>query len=325
MGAIFLTESDVHQLMDMDSSIGIVEECFRQLHAGKATNNPRQRSYSPGIMLHSLSASAEYLNKVGWKNYTTTREAAHFHVAVYDSVSGKMEALIEADYLGQLRTGAASGVATRFMTSDKVSTVGLFGAGKQARTQLEAVCAVKNIQEVKVFCRNEKKRTKFAEEMSDSLKISVEPADSPEQAVKDKDIVITATTSKVPLFDGNDLKEQAHINAIGCNFWNKAEIDTATITRSSRIVCDSILQCQKEAGDFREAIETGILNWDEIQELADVVGGEPPLNRTIKLNRNSEHGLTLFKSVGLGLQDVAMRAEILKRAREKNIGEELPF
>jgi ornithine cyclodeaminase/alanine dehydrogenase-like protein (mu-crystallin family) len=319
MGAIFLTESDVHQLMDMKSSIEIIEECFLQLHAGKATNNPRQRSYSPGIMLHSLSASAEYLNKVGWKNYTTTREASHFHVAVYNSVSGKMEALIEANYLGQLRTGAASGVATRFMTSDKVQTVGLFGAGKQAKTQLEAVCAVRNIQKVKVFCRNEKKRNQFTLKMSDQLNIPVEPVDSPEQAVKNQDIIITATTSKVPLFNGNDLKEEAHINAIGCNFWKKAEIDTTTITRSSQIVCDSILQCQKEAGDFRKAIESGILNWDKIQELADLVGGEPSLNRT------SEQGLTLFKSVGLGLQDVAMGAEILKRAREKNIGQELPF
>ena len=148
MPALYLTEDDVRDVVDMETAIDAVEEAFRRLADGTANNVPRRRAFAPGIVLHSMSAAAEYLGLVGWKNYTTCSSGARFHVAIYDAETGEMTALIEADYLGQMRTGAASGVATSYMARPDAKTVGLFGTGKQARTQLKAVCSVRRIERV---------------------------------------------------------------------------------------------------------------------------------------------------------------------------------
>ena len=159
MPTIFLTEDDVRELMDMETSIEVVEEAFRQFAAGEAKNVPRARAAADGILLHTMSASADYLGLVGWKAYTTTKQGARFHVAVYDIDTGEMAALIEANYLGQLRTGAASGVATEYMARPDAKVVGIFGSGLQARTQLKAVCTVRRIERVEVYSRNDDRRT----------------------------------------------------------------------------------------------------------------------------------------------------------------------
>jgi len=318
MPALFLTEQDVQSLVDMSTAVDVVQEAFLQWADGKAMNVVRRRAKAPGIMLHSLSAGAEYLGYVGWKNYTTTREAARFHVSIYDQTTGEMVAFIEADYLGQLRTGAASGVATAAMARPESRTVGLFGTGKQARTQLEAVCEVRKIDYVEVYSRDENRRVEFAEEMSKRLGIEIEPSPYPADVAAEKDIVITATTSKEPLFPGSELSEGTHLNLIGSNHLRKTEVDLMTIRQADVIVCDSIEQCQLEAGDFVEALETGVTEWSLMHELKDVVAGKVT-------GRPTDEAITLFKSVGLGLEDVALAAEILKRAREQGIGEELPF
>jgi len=318
MPALFLTEQDVQSLVDMSTAIDVVQDAFQQWAEAKAMNVSRRRAKAPGIMLHSLCAGAEYLGYVGWKNYTTTREAARFHVAIYDNITGEMAALIEADYLGQLRTAAASGVATAAMARPDSRTVGLFGTGKQARTQLEAICEVRKIDYVEVYSRDENRRVQFAEEMSERLGIEIEPSPYPSDVAAEKEIVITATTSKKSLFPGNELTEGTHLNLIGSNHLRKTEIDLMTVRQADVIVCDSIEQCQLEAGDFVEALEAGVTEWSLMHELKDVVAGRVT-------GRPTEDAITLFKSVGLGLEDVALAAEILKRAREQGVGEELPF
>ena len=318
MPALFLSEDDVRELMDMETSIEVVEQAFRHLADETAANVPRVRAVAPGIVLHNMTASADYLGLVGWKAYTTTKSNARFHVAVYDSSSGAMRALIEADYLGQLRTGAASGVATQYMARPDSKVVGIFGSGKQARTQLKAVCTVRRIEHVAVYSPNAERREKFAEEMSEYCATKVVPVHNPEEAAAEKDIVITASGSKTPVFDGRVLDEGTHLNVIGSNWMQKAEIDSTTVQRADHIVCDSIEACRSEAGDFRGPIQDGITDWRLMRELSDVVTGR-------KTGRAVPEDVTLFKSVGLAIEDVAMAAKIIDLAQENGLGEDLPF
>lgn len=313
---LYLTEDDVQELMDMESSIEVVEQAFRALADGQATNVPRARAACSGIVLHTMSAAAEYLGLVGWKAYTTTKQGARFHVAVYDTQTGEMAALMQANFLGQLRTGAASGVATEYMARPDAKIVGIFGAGLQARTQLKAVCTVRRIERVEVYCRNEERCSQFAEDMTEYCATKVVPVRVPDQAAAEKDIVITATTSKTPLFDGRVLDEGTHLNVIGSNFLSKAEIDVTTIQRADHIVCDDIQQCKLEAGDFSPALEQGMTDWPLMHDLADVVADR-------ETGRALPENITLFKSVGLAIEDVAMAAKIIERAREEGLGKEI--
>lgn len=318
MPAIYLTEDDVRELIDMESSVELIEQAFREMAADRARNVPRARAMAPGIMLHSMSASAEYLGTVGWKAYTTTRQGARFHVAVYDAASGELMALVEADYLGQLRTGAASGVATEYMARPDAKFVGLFGTGKQARTQLKAVCTVRRIERVEVYSRDAQRRAAFAEEMSEFCGVEVVPSSLPDDVAAEKDIVITATSSKVPVFDGQSLEEGTHLNVIGSNFLGKAEIDVSTVRRADHIVCDSIEACRIEAGDFVAALEQGVTDWRLMTELADVVADR-------QTGRATPDDITLFKSVGLAIQDVALGTRVAELARQEGLGKPLPF
>ena len=318
MTARYLTESDVTSLLDLPTAITLVEEAFRQLALEKADNQPRVRASAPGIMLHTLSAAAEYLSTVGLMSYTTTKSGAKFHVLLYDGQTGALTAMIEANRLGQLRTGAASGVATQYMARRDAADVGLLGTGFQARTQLEAVCHVRRIRRVDVFSRDVGRREEFARAMSQRLDVEVTPVHSPDEAVDEKDIIITATTSRTPTFDGRSLAEGTHINAVGSNSLRRAELDSDAIRRSDIIVCDSIEQCQREAGDFNQALELGVTDWRLMHELSAVVAGH-------QSGRSSDEQVTLFKSVGLGIEDIAVGAHILERAIDEGIGQELPF
>ncbi|REK05976.1 MAG: ornithine cyclodeaminase family protein [Planctomycetota bacterium] len=317
MPALYLTEEEVGRLLDIDVAIGACEEAFRQLAAGEAEHIPRSRAKAKGIMLHSMSAAANYLGLVGWKSYTTTRQGANFLVGLYE-LDGKLAALIEADKLGQLRTGAATGVAVELMADPTAQEMGLFGAGWQAESQLAAVARTRPIKVAYVYSRDETKRTEFADRMSSKLGIDVRPADRPQDAAEELPIVVTATTSRQPVFDGSGLAEGALVCAVGSNALNRAEIDTHVVRRADNIVCDSIKACQQEAGDFVDALEKGVFDWSRAVELSDVVAGRAT-------GRNTRDSIVLFKSVGLAIEDVALGAVALKRAREQGVGRELPF
>lgn len=318
MPALYLTEADVRHLADMRTALDAVRRAFVALGEGQAENVPRRRAAAPGVMLHNMHAAAGYLGVVGAKVYTTTKAGFQFHVLIYDAATGSLSAMIEADHLGRLRTGAASGVATELMARPEASTVGLFGAGRQARTQLEAACAVRRLSRVDVFSRNADRCANFAEEMSRQLDVEVVPALRPDLAAMEKDIIITATASKTPVFEGRLIGEGTHLNVVGSNFLQKAEIDVDTVRQADIIVCDSIEACKLEAGDFVDAIEAGVTCYKNMQELADVVTGKAT-------GRATADDITLFKSVGLAIEDVALGYEVLRRAKETGVGEELPF
>lgn len=318
MPALYLTEADVNQLLDIRLAIEVVEEAFRQLADGKADNVPRVRAKGRGIVLHTMSAAADYLGLVGWKCYSTTRAGAHFLLGLYDSTSGALVAMIEADRLGQLRTAATTAVAVEWMADAAAGELGLFGAGRQARTQLEAIALTRPIKQAFVYSRDETKRREFAAEMSRRLNLDVVPVDRPQDAADDLPIVVTATTSTIPLFDGNGLAEGTMVAAVGSNWLTKAEIDANVVRRADNIVCDSVAACRNEAGDFIDALEKGVFDWSRAVELADVVAGAA-------VGRSTRESVTLFKSVGLAIEDVALGGKLLDLARAKGLGQALPF
>jgi ornithine cyclodeaminase/alanine dehydrogenase-like protein (mu-crystallin family) len=318
MSAIYLTEVDVQQLIDMPTAIEAVREAFEQLAAGGADNVPRVRARAPGVVLHSLSATAEYMGVVGWKIYTTTRGGASFLVGLHDAATGRCEALIEADRLGQLRTGATTGVAVEWLANPRASEVGVFGSGRQARTQLEAVARVRPLSMAYVYSRSAENRQKFADEMSARLRIEVRPVDRPQEAAEELPIVVTATSSATPVFDGQCLAEGALVCAIGSNWATRAEVDSHVVRRADNIVCDSVKACRLEAGDFAESLQSGVFDWNRAVNLADVVAGTA-------VGRSTKDSIVLFKSVGLAIEDVALAAKLVELARAAGKGQPLPF
>jgi alanine dehydrogenase len=319
MSALYLTEDDVAWLLDIDTAIECVEEAIRQLGSERAENQPRRRVRGgDGSMLHVLSAGAEYLGYTGYKAYSTTRAGARFQFGLFDAKTGQPAALIEASLLGQMRTGAASGVATKYMARPDAKIVGCFGTGLQARSQLKAVCSVRRIERVEVYGRSDARRQRFADEMAELCNVPITAMHSPDEVAAEKDIVICATTSNVPLFDGHVLSEGTHLNVIGSNYLAKTEIDVTTVRRADHIVCDSIEACKLEAGDFVPALEDGSLAWSRVHELSEVVHGR-------ETGRANSEDITLFKSVGLALEDLAVAVRILEKARIEGIGQPLPF
>lgn len=318
MSARYLTEADVARLLDMRIALEAVQEAFERLGAGEADNAPRQRVQAPGMVLHSMSAAAGYLRRAGWKSYSTTRRGAQFLIGLYDTESGELLALIEANRLGQLRTGATTGVAASWMAAPEAAELGLFGTGWQARGQLAALAAVRPIKQVYVYSRRDEQRETFAREMSQELGLEVIPVDRPQEAAQDLPLVVTATSSREPVFDGQWLSEGAFVAAVGSNRLTRAEVDCTVVRRADTIVCDSVAACRNEAGDLAAAIETGVFAWSQAVDLADVVSGRAA-------GRRRTESITLFKSVGMAIEDVALASRLLDIAVADGAGQPLPF
>jgi alanine dehydrogenase len=304
MNIRFITESDVRQALTMPMAIDAMRGVFQALANGTAHDVPRVRAKGKGIVLHSMCAAADYLGLVGWKQYTTTRHGAKFHVGLYSQDTGELVALIEADRLGQLRTGAVTGLAVDLLAPSDIDQVGLFGTGWQAESQLEAIAAVRPLRRVHCFSRREEKRREFAERMSAALSVEVIPVTDPREAVAGMPIVVTATASRVPVFEGDWLEDESLVCAVGSNWLNKAEIDVTTIRRAGAIFCDSIECCKNEAGDFVPAIESGDFEWSRAIELADVVAHQARAEV-------AADAITIFKSVGMAIEDVGIGAVLL--------------
>lgn len=317
MSALFLTESDVEQLLSMDMAIAALTEAFRQKAEGSIDNAPRARVRAEHSMLHILGAAVKTLGVMGVKVYSTTRAGARFLVHLYDCENGELLAVMEANFLGAIRTGAASGVATNYMSRPESDTVGVFGSGWQARTQLEAVCVVRDIVEAYVYSPNTERRQIYAQEMSAELGLKVVPVHTPELAAEDKDIVITATKSATPILFGEWISPGTHLNVIGSNFLTKSEIDVETVRMCDPIVVDDREQAQLEAGDFVQAVEEGIVRWSDVVELGQVVAGSP--------GRHGKDDVTLFKSVGIAMEDVAIAKAVYDEALKQKLGVRLPF
>src|SRR5215469_14646383 len=313
---LLLRESDVLSLLDMHGNIMVLEQAFGALAQENAINLSRSRIVEENGVMHLLAAGVPSLGVVGFKTYTVFRPGMRSIVVLFSTIDGHLLSIIEADLLSRMRTGAASGLATKYLSRQDASVVGLIGAGRQAYTQVLGVCAVRQVKAIYVYSRRLPECEKFCEELMHRLSIEVRPAPSPRQAIEEADIVITATTSPEPVLPGDWLKSGSHINAIGSNWANRRELDLATLQRSRVIVTDSHEQARLEAGDFVIPANEGLFNWDKVFDLADVVAGHGP-------NREFEDEITLYKGIGIALEDVATAAHVYTLARERSVGEEI--
>lgn len=319
--ALFLTEKQVVELLPMAECIEVLEKAFGHLGKGLGNNMPRSRIRLPQGFLHLMAAASvgPDLSGFGYKAYTTfPGGGGKFLVMLYDTETGGLLSVMEANALGQIRTGAASGLATKYMARADASTVGVIGTGYQARTQLEAVCAVRNIKLVRAFSRTPEKREAFAEKIGQRLNIEAMPVESAEECIRDSDIAITITSSREPVLKGDWLAEGAHINAAGSNHWMRREIDDAAVDKSEFIVVDDLDQAKIECGDLIWASDRGHFRWSRAHELKDVLAGG------IK-GRPDNRSVTLFESQGVAIEDVAAAVHIYHKAKEQGIGQELPF
>ena len=317
--AILLTEADVKGLLTMPLAIAAVEDSFRRLADQSAIVHSRQRLHIPGkSYLHYMAAADATGGYMGLKIYSSAREGLRFIVPLFHVTTGDLVALIEADYLGQVRTGAASGVATKLMSRADSRVVGIIGTGLQARTQLEAIASVRKVDEVRACGRDAKRRADFAAEMTERLKVPVKAAGSAEEAVRDADIVITSTTSTNPVLEGKWLKPGVHINAIGANFPQKRELDAEAVEKCDVIAVDSREQSKQEAGDLIHVFGADASRWERVRELADIVGGKTA-------GRTDAKQITLFKSNGIAIEDIVVAERIYELARARKIGREIPM
>src|SRR5436853_6914217 len=316
--ALVLREEDVRILLSMPDTVAILEQVFGALADKNAINLPRQRIRLLNGVLHVLAAAAPTLGVLGYKTYTAFREGVRFVVMLFSAQDGQLLAIIEADWLGRVRTGGTSGLATKYLARPDATTVGLIGTGHQAVTQLMGVCAVRNITVVYVYSRNPQACKIFCDEMTRVLGVQVMPVANARQAVEEADILITATTSSEPVLYGEWLKQGCHINAIGSNWANKREIDLSTLQRSYLIVTDSRDQARTEAGDFIIPAEENLFNWDRVFDLSEVVGRRGP-------QRDAAENITLYKGLGIALEEIAAAAHVYKQALTQGFGEELPL
>jgi alanine dehydrogenase len=287
----YFTESDVQALLPITEAIRLMRVAFEALKNDRAKNQPRRRLIlESGSVLHSMAGAVG--NYFGTKFYSSNpRYGAHFYFFLYDAKTARPLAMMEANHLGQIRTGAASGYATDLLASPKAATLAIIGSGFQARTQLDAIRAVRPIQTVRIWSRSEEKRRKFAEECS------VAAASSAEEAVRGADIVVTATNSKDPVIESLWISDGTLVNAMGSNVANRRELPGDLVKRAGRVVVDSLEQAKIEAGDLILAD-----SWENVVELKDVESHYDPKH------------VTIFESIGLGIEDVAAGAFIYERA-----------
>jgi alanine dehydrogenase len=310
---LFLTESDVRNLLPMPEAVRLTREVFERLAAGEALNHPRRRLIVPGgSVLHYMAGSdGKYF---GAKVYSThPRHGAHFVFLLYRAEDAAMLAVIQANWLGQIRTGAATGAATEAMARRDADTLGLIGTGFQARSQLEAVAAVRPLRAVKVWSRSPEKRAAFARDYSG---LRVEAVDTAEEAVRGAAVVVTATNAKEPVLEDSWIAPGTHVNAAGSNQAKRRELPSGLIERADWIAVDSREQGRMESGDLLLAMGDAAWSDPRVVELAEIVAG-----RVNVRSRGDE--VTVFKSNGLAVEDVVCGGYVYERALETGAGRKI--
>jgi alanine dehydrogenase len=314
MKTLYLKENDVEELVNVPDVIDALDSAFREQADGRAWNNPRNRLRMPGATLHIMAGAIP--GYFGYKAYTVGTGKVKFFFFLYSAQTTDLLAMIEADALGQKRTGAATGLATRVLSRLDSSVGTIFGAGWQAQTQLLAMDAVRDLKRVFIVSKRPERRDEFIRKMQPQVKAQLTPAGSPEEAVRSSQVVTTITSSREPVFKGEWLQSGTHINAAGGNMLLRREIDEDVVIRANRLIVDSIEQTKLESGEFLSVIETGRRHWEDFVELRHVVAG-------LKPGRMNPADITLFKSGGIALEDVAVGKLVYERALERGVGRQL--
>jgi alanine dehydrogenase len=307
---LYLRESDVEQLLSPEDAVEAVEGSFRRMAAGNVELRPRFRlGLKPGV-LNVLAASDTELGVAGLKTYAVSEGSARFVVVLFSVDRAEVLALIEADKLGQLRTGAASAVAARHLARPNAKSLGVIGSGWQAESQVLCMrAALPALERVVAYSRNDEALAHFCE------RFEAEAGEYNKDAAE-MDVVVTITSSKDPVLRGEWLRPGALVCAAGANKIRSRELDNAVVERAAFVCCDSKEQAKIEAGDLVEPVERGVLDWLEVHELSEVVGGEVQ-------GRAQDEDIVLFKSLGIAAEDLAVGALVVERARERGVGTEL--
>jgi alanine dehydrogenase len=323
-----LSQHDVRQAVSMAQAIQIVKGAFAQLSAGKAvvpirtqlevTRHAGITLFMPAYLQESDDLGVKIVS-VFPRNLEMGLPTIHALVAVVDAETGRPAAVMDGTYLTALRTGAASGTATDLLARMDARVAAVFGAGVQGRTQLEAVCQVRAIEKAWIYDVNREAAEKYAEEMrgrGGRIPADITVASSPTKAVREADVVCTATTATSPVFADADLKAGVHINAVGAFTSEMQEIPENTIKRA-RLVVDSREACWAEAGDLIIPHQKGFISESDIHaELGEIAAGT-------KGGRESDEEVTFFKSVGNAVQDVSVARKVLEEASRLGLGLEI--
>ena len=316
--ALFLKDEDVSQCVDMDSMLAAIESMQHQYGNGQASNMTRRKVIAEGGMLSVMGGGLFHEGLLGVKTYTVVNGAYSFQVSLYDAKTGTLLCYTQANRLGQLRTGATTGVAVKYLANHGNATVGIIGTGGQAPTQLEAVSKVRNITKIKAYSRNSERRKDFARRMSDSMGIEVSSESSNENAVRDCDIVLCIAATMEPVIEGTWIKDGATLIGAGPTTWRAREVDEATIVRADKLIVDSTEQAEIEAGDLCNAVDKGIIQWSKVHELRHVV------SKAIK-GRDSADQVVYAKMMGTGVADVAAAKLAYDSAKAKGLGTEIEW
>ncbi|HJQ50957.1 MAG TPA: ornithine cyclodeaminase family protein [Gaiellaceae bacterium] len=307
---LFLSEADVAALLTPADAVEAIEGCFRRMAAGSVENRARYRLRLEEGALAVMAAADLELGYAGAKVYAGFREGARFAVLLFRADSPELVAVLEADKLGQLRTGAASGVAAKYLAKNGARSLGIIGCGWQAESQLAAIrAALPGLDRVVAYCRTEERLRAFCEEHD------AEPGEGHQDPAA-CDIVVTVTGSPDPVLRGEWLRQGALVCAVGANDGRRRELDNVVLERAGFVCCDSLDDARLESADLIEPVESGVLDWLEVHELQEIVAGEVA-------GRQSDGDVVVFKSNGLAAWDVAAAAAVVERARAAGVGREL--
>ena len=315
---LFLRDEEVNQCVDMAGMLTAIESMQSHFGQGEVYNLPRRKIIAEGGQLAVMGGGLFHDGVLGVKTYTVVRGQYSFQVSLYDAGSGELLCYTQANRLGQLRTGATTGVAAKHLSNEDAATVGIIGTGYQAPTQLEAVCKVRGIKSVRAFSRDQGRRKEFADRMSGALKVEVSASNSGEEAVRGSDIVICIAATMEPVVSGEWLAEGALVVGAGPTTWRAREVDDAVLTRADRIIVDSLDQAPVEAGDMASAVDRGIMQWSRVQELRQVVSGNVP-------GRSNPKDIVYAKLMGTGVADVAAAKLAYDKATAAGIGYVTPW
>ena len=312
-------ENHVREIADMAMALDVVEKAFRKIGLEEATNSPRSRAQTDHAHIYGMFAGAKGLQSLGLKVRTTSRKGLPEHIVLlFHSKTGELACIMQAEYLEQLRGGAAGGLGIKTLARSGASSIGLIGSGTQARMQLRAAAMVRPLQSASVYSPNRERASAFAAEMSQEMGFEITVAPHAREAVRGKEIVILATTSRDPVFFEDWVEPGMHINAVGATFLGKSEVAAEAFRKIELVVVDHRESARLEAGDLVEPLEREFVHWRSIRDLGPMLVGRYEA-------RTGPEQTTLFKSVGLGIQDVTLGQAILEKAKTLNIGGTLPW
>jgi alanine dehydrogenase len=312
---LWIPEAEVASLLDMTEAIEALEAGLLAEARGEAHNMTKTHVAWDGATLHAIGAAFPAAGLAGTKTWAHTPGGATPLLALFDSATGALRAIIEAFALGQLRTGAASGVATRWLAAEDADELAIVGTGRQALAQVAAVAAVRRLKRVRVFGRDGRRRADFVRRVRDELGLPADEAESVEEAVRAAPVVTTVTRATEPFLFAEAVARGAHVNAVGAIVPKGAEVAADLVARCRRIVADSVPQARELSGELMGALGPGPSGWERVRPLSAVVAAHEP--------RRADDDVTLFKSVGTGIADLSLGMEVLRRAQARGRGRPL--